>query len=693
MTERIALHGRDTSVVIEAGTTGGPLWRYWGPLLGGDPACGPDLRSQAFARGFALDEPLRLPVFPGFGLGWFAQPALEAHRGGTGFAFDGAEVSVRRPDNAVVLAFTDAVAEIAVEVTLTLDRFNDVLTVTTSLTNHGATPLDVQWLASAALPLPAQVEQIRYHAGRHANEFEPQVDRLGKATWLRENRRGITSHDCFPGAVAVTTGTSEHSGLAYSAQLAWSGNHRQTIDWLDDGRRQWQFGIAFAPGELCLEPGETIESPPVLATCSSSGWQGAARNFHAVLRDQVNWPGGAMKPRPVHLNTWEGYYFDHNEPALIALADRAAALGIERFVLDDGWFHRRDDDTSSLGDWWPDVRKYPRGLRPLADHVVGLGMEFGLWIEPEMVNPDSELYRKHPEWALQLAGRPHQTSRNQLVLDLTNPAVGDYLFETIGRTIGDLPLSYLKWDHNRDLVAAGDAAGQAAYRRQVLAFYSLLERFRTAFPSVEIESCAGGGGRIDAGVLTRVHRFWPSDCLDALSRLSIQRGFLQFFPPELMGSHVGTVPVHTTGRSQPLDFRAAVACQGHFGVELDLAALNAAETARLGQWIEFYKHWRRILHQSVWTGVLPDGLAWHAAGTPDEWVLFVYRLEPTTQRFMPELPLPFAQPGARYAITRIGPDHAGTEAVECDGSWLRHAGLPVPPMRAECAAIFHGIKI
>lgn len=690
MTRPIALHGKQTSLLIESDGTNAPLWLYWGPRLAGALESGPDLAAQPWARGFTLDQPLRFPLFAGYGMGWFGRSAIEAHRDGRDFAFAPDRVDLAQDAHALTIVLDDSIAQIGLRLVLALDPHTDVLSFRSTVTNRANRPLQVQWLASAVLPLPPQADRVRYYAGRHASEFEEQEDRLGKATWLRENRHGITSHDCFPGAVVATPATTESGGLTFAAQLAWSGNHCQAIEWLDDGRRQWQLGVALSPGELQLAPGASHEAPEVLATCSLRGWQGTARNFHQALRQRVTWPGGAMKPRPVHLNTWEGCYFDHDEASLIELADRAAALGIERFVLDDGWFHRRDDDTSSLGDWWPDERKYPRGLRPLADHVVARGMEFGLWIEPEMVNPDSDLFRAHPDWALQLAGRPQQLSRNQLVLDLTNPAVGDYLFDTIGRAIADLPLSYLKWDHNRDLVAAGDASGRPAYRRQVLAFYALLERFRAAFPGVEIESCAGGGGRIDAGVLSRVHRFWASDCIDAQSRLSIQRGFLQFFPPELMGSHVGAQMAHTTGRSQPLDFRAAVACQGHFGVELDIGKLDQDDTGRLRDWIAFYKDWRHLLHGDVWNGSLPDGQVWHGAGSADEWLLFVYRTAPTTQRYMPDLPLRFVDEAADYAVTRIGPGRGKADPTRIAGTWLHHAGLPTPPMKAERVAIFHG---
>ncbi|MBK7687277.1 MAG: alpha-galactosidase [Rhodocyclaceae bacterium] len=323
-----------------------------------------------------------------------------------------------------------------------------------------------------------------------------------------------------------------------------------------------------------------------------------------------------MKPRLVHLNTWEAVYFDQDEDSLKALATSAAELGVERFVLDDGWFKGRDHDRAGLGDWWPDPRKFPDGLLPLAMHVEACGMSFGLWVEPEMVNPDSDLYRAHPDWALALEGRAQLTGRNQLVLDLSRPDVSDYLFERLHGLLSQLPIKYLKWDMNRDLATAGSNE-RAAYREQVLALYRLLARIRLAHPSLEIESCASGGGRIDFGILAHTHRVWTSDCNDALSRVAIQRGALQWLPPEILGAHIGSVPSHTTGRSQSLAFRAAVALGAHFGLELDVRKLTTQERASLSQWIALYQRLRAELHQStVWQGDTGDGIVWQAVDLP-----------------------------------------------------------------------------
>lgn len=701
----LTLRGSRSSISLEVVPGGLPLWRHWGGDLGVAPAAGPSLLALRPLPSFTLDAHWPLTLFPTFGLGWFAQSALLAHRDGRDAAqgFTHCEVQWLEPGRSLRIEARDDVAAVGVLLQLTLDA-NDVLSIDTTLHNHGAEPLSLQWLAAATLPLPATACRVRHYSGRHNHEFTECEDRLGRGQWRRENRRGLTSHDALPLAVVGTEGTTQHAGACWGAQLAWSGNSTQTLEWLDDGRYQWQLGEWLAPGELTLAPGGSLAAPTVLATWSDAGFDGVAANFHAAARQRLQWPGGRMSPRPVHLNTWEGFYFDHDETALRELADVAAQVGIERFVLDDGWFHRRDDDRRALGDWWPDARKYPQGLAPLAQYVIDRGMQFGLWVEPEMVNPDSELFRAHPDWALQLAGRALLTARNQLVLDLSRSDVRDYLFERLDGLLRDLPIAYLKWDHNRDLAPAGNAQGRISHHAQVQGAYALFARLREAHPDVEIESCAGGGGRIDTGILPWVHRFWTSDCIDAVYRVGAQRGFLQFLPPEVMGAHIGASPAHSTGRSQTLDFRAAVALTGHLGVELDVRKMDAAQRSRLAQWLALYKSMRHLQGRGCWRGEAGDSVNWTAIGDGNEALLCLYRLQPTTWRYPPLVTLPFLEADAQYRLQRIDPPpvdvhgHGNTAQpvhaapwdapLQVDGRWLREAGLVSPALHAECAALF-----
>ena len=708
--EFIVLHSRASSVVLETHADEAPIWRYWGPRLSDGATPRLPLRDTRPLPSFMLEFDQPLTLVPSFGVGWFGQSALLAHRDGQQFAqaFNRCEVEWLVPAHAVTLHLTDTTAALRVDVTLKLDEASDVLIVTSALTNLGATTLDVQWLAAGTLPLPGRADSVRSYAGQHVHEFMLQTDRLSRSRWQRENRRGRTSHDCFPGAVVTTPGATDDQGLVFGAHLAWSGNHQQTIEWLHDAQYQWQMGEWLAPGEGRLAAGKTLRTPELIASLSTQGFNGLAANFHTELRSRLNWPGGRMRPRPVHLNTWEAFYMDVQPTKVMALADAAAAVGIERFVLDDGWFPGRNHDRAGLGDWWVDPAKFPEGLAPLVKHVNQLGMEFGLWFEPEMINPDSDLFRAHPDWALQLDGRPMLTSRQQLVLDIARPEASDYLFGKIDALLRELPIRYIKWDHNRDLTTTGLPDGRAGYRAQVHAVYALMARLREAHPEVEIESCSGGGGRIDFAVLRHTHRVWTSDCIDALSRVDIQRGYLQFFPPEIMGAHVGTAPSHTTGRTQTMAFRAAVALPGHLGVELDVRHLDDAARDELKAWIALYKRWRdRLHHGRVWQGALNDGVVWQAHGddTADEVLLLVYRTVPSSHRYAPALPLTMLDPNARYRVEEVVPAVAGEHrtvhstapifnamregGVELDGAWLAQVGLPLPRAMAETCFFVH----
>lgn len=705
----ITLHGTHSSVVLEARPNEAPLWRYWGPRL--PDHCVPlaPLRDGRAIPPSSMEFDQPLTVAPTFGVGWYMQSALLAHRAGQQFAqqFTACSIDAVETGQRIAIVLSDSVARLRLVLHVALDA-NDVLQLRSELFNDGTDALDVQWLAAGTLPLPGDAHTVRSYTGQWANEFQLQEDSLSRSVWQRENRRGRTSHDSFPGAVVTTPGATQHSGTIYGAQLAWSGNHRQAIEWLHDGQYQWQMGEWLAPGEVRLAAGESLATPTLIASCSTQGLNGLAANFHATVRSRLPWPGGRMRPRPVHLNTWEAVYFDHRTDDIRALAAAAASVGVERFVLDDGWFQGRHSDQAALGDWWPDAGKYPHGLQPLAQYVNELGMEFGLWVEPEMVSPDSQLFRAHPDWALQLEGRPLLTMRNQLVLDVARPEVADYLFTKLDTLLQNVPIAYLKWDMNRDLTTAGNALGRPAYSSFVHALYALWDRVRAAHPQLEIESCASGGARQDLGALAHTHRVWTSDCNDALSRVAIQRGALQFLPPEILGAHIGPAPAHTTGRSQSLNFRAGVAISGHLGIEADVRHLSDTERIALSHWVGLYKQLRNRLHTGqVWLGEAGDGVLWQAHGDANasEVLLLVYRTAPTSHRNTPPLRLPMLRPATHYTIERLDPTPpdwtssplndaalaAGAQQAlppTAHGAWLAAVGLPLPRMNAESALIY-----
>ncbi len=428
-------------------------------------------------------------------------------------------------------------------------------------------PVRLHWMAAPVLPAPQEGAMLDVH-GKWTREFH-----LNHVDWtpgirLREARTGRSGHEHPPYVVFTGKGATNATGTVWALHYAWSGGHRMVAEELPDGRRQVQLGHAWGAE---TQPGQYFETAEMLALWSGAGLNGIAATFQHDLRDRViTWPDPA-RPRPVHYNCWEAIYFDHNLADLTAIADRAAAMGAERFVLDDGWFGRRDDDTTSLGDWTVDRRKWPDGLHPLISHVHELGMTFGLWFEPEMVNPDSDLMRAHPDWRLgpsdQIAGR------NQMVLDLSRAEVREHLFNAVSGILAEYPIDYVKWDHNR-LLPVVDAA-------QTRGAYELFAALRKAHPAVEFESCASGGGRIDAGFLAHTQRVWLSDSIDGIERLRMQHEAALFLPAAVTGSHVGARRSHTAGRVLPMSFRAWVAAQRHFGFEMDLRLLSEDEAATL----------------------------------------------------------------------------------------------------------------
>ncbi|MCJ8510161.1 alpha-galactosidase [Rhizobium lemnae] len=522
-------------------------------------------------------------LLPTGGMGYFGWPAISGHRQGRDFIAQFGNWVVDETGQTTILTGRDDVAKLALTISLSAYP-SGIIAISTTLTNLGNDAYQLNRCMAGTFPVAWPDVDVATFTGMWGREFQIRREPLGTGIWSQESRRGRTSHDRFP--MLYLEGNGQRFGVA----LGWSGGHQIVIDRTDDGQRLVHLGELFEAGEVILKPGESYHSPWAYAGPDPEA-------FHAFVRwELLNWPEGKMQPRPVTLNTWEGNYFDHHLQSLKDQATAAAQIGIERFVLDDGWFGKRDDDTTSLGDWDIDPRKYPEGLKPLVDHVTGLGMQFGIWFEPEMVNPVSRLFEAHPDWALQVEGRPHLLSRNQLVLDLTRHEVTEYLFEKIDAVLSNHAVSYIKWDMNRDLTHAGGRDGRAAISAQTRAVYALMDRIRQAHPDVEIESCASGGGRIDYGVLARTHRVWTSDCTDALERLEIQRGASLFIPPEILGSHISASPNHQTGRRHSLSFRALVAMAYHLGVELNPLELSEEEKFELSVYISEYKRLRDLLH-------------------------------------------------------------------------------------------------
>ncbi|MGI9436230.1 MAG: alpha-galactosidase [Geminicoccaceae bacterium] len=599
------LDGSETTMVF-AWTEGVPALIYHG-------ACLPDAADlNALSASFipplpkaALDVSEPISLHPEAGRGFSGHPALIGHRPDDpkGWAGRFGGTLIEAVEHGVRFEVRDHPRGLILELDCRLDPKTDVATLRTILKNQGSTTFVVDWLAAPVLaPDQCYAEQLSFH-GRWCAEFDLVRSPIPMGTVLRENRTGRTSHEYFPGTILLADETSEDAGPCLGAHLGWSGNHRMVLERMTSGDVQLQAGVLFLGQEGAIEPGGMLSTPPLYVARSDRGLNAHSQKFHEHVRRRILRFPEPEKPRPVTVNTWEAIYFDHRRDKLTALVDAAADVGAERFVLDDGWFKGRNDDTTSLGDWYPDPKKYPDGLGPLVDYVHGKQMAFGLWVEPEMVNPCSDLYRAHPEWALGMAGYPMITGRGQLVLDIARPEVSRFLFERIATLVEAHRIDYLKWDMNRNLVLPGGVEGEAVAADQVEALYALIDRLCAHFPSLEIESCASGGARVDYGILARTHRFWPSDSNDAIERMRIQTGFSYFFPPEVIGTHIGPTWSHTSGRGLPLGLRTLVAGFGHMGIEADVTTMSPEERAAIREAIKRHKADRKIWHRGTFSRI------------------------------------------------------------------------------------------
>jgi len=590
----VHLRNGGTSVIVDVAAPSLPVIVHWGADLGDLETADLDaivLASLPQRVSGGLDEPARLSLLPQESAGWQGTPGLTGSRTGRSFSPLLRTTEVSYTSTTLSALASDPDARLTLRADLVVDAAG-VLSQNLTVTNTGDDDYDLVDL-TVTVPVPATATEILDTTGRHLRERTPQRHGFTIGRHQRDSRKGRPGADATLLLAAGTPGFGFETGLVHAVHLAWSGNYRLAAEKLVTGSSFLQAGELLAPGEIRLAPGASYTTPDVIASWGDGLTELSAR-IHTRLRARATHP---TTPRPVTLNTWEAVYFDHDLGRLTALADAAARVGVERYVLDDGWFHGRRDDTAGLGDWWVDSDVWPDGLAPLVDTVTGLGMQFGLWVEPEMVNPDSDLARAHPDWMLQAAGRLPVEGRQQQVLDLSHPGAYAYLLDRLDALLVEYPIGYLKWDHNRDLIDAGSTlTGTAAVHDNVTALYTLLDELKARHPGLEIESCASGGARVDLGILDHTDRIWTSDCIDPIERLTIQKYTGLLVPYELMGAHISGPVSHSTGRRHELSLRAGVALLGHLGIEWDIAALSDAEYTELAGWIALYKANRDLLH-------------------------------------------------------------------------------------------------
>ncbi|AHY07486.1 Alpha-galactosidase [Serratia plymuthica] len=680
---------------------------YWGPkLVRFSPEDVASLQ-RPVANG-KLDVDLPLTFAMEYGRGQFGSPGIEGHRDGYHAAPVFTTTKVDINPGAVTVTSEDELAALQLISELRLDPQTGVLQMRHTLKNLHHRPWQLHRLA-VTLPVPEHaVEAMAFH-GRWLREFQPHRVRLEHGGFIQESRRGRSSHEYFPAFVVGEAGFSEQRGAVWGVHLGWSGNHRLRADVKTDGRRVVQAEALYLPGEISLGEGESCSTPWVYAAFSQAGLNGMSQAYHAFLRQSLI-RFSTKQTRPVHLNTWEGIYFDHDPAYIMQMASKAAEIGVERFIIDDGWFRGRNHDQAGLGDWYLDEQKYPEGLMPIIEHVKSLGMSFGIWVEPEMINPDSDLFRLHPDWVLQLPGYQQPTGRYQYVLDLNHPDVFDYLLARLSWLLSEHPVEYIKWDMNRELVQPGHQ-GKLAADAQTHQFYRLLDELNRRFPHVEIESCASGGGRIDYGVLERTQRFWVSDNNDALERQAIQRGMSYFFPPEVMGQHIGHRRCHATQRQHTIGFRGLTALFGHMGIELDPVQSDEDELQGYRHYIQLHKALRPLLHGgTTWRVDMPDDTIQIGGVVSQDQTCAVFmmaQLQMLNYSLAGKVRFPGLLPEAQYEVSLLDSPEIKTvregggamrelpswlrQPMVVSGDWLMQAGLALPVLAPESALLI-GLK-
>jgi alpha-galactosidase len=595
------------SLILAHPAAGLPSVLHWGADLGelgeAELADFDRATSRQTAPG-TLDAAWRLPLVPQDADGWSGRPGLLVTREGAP-VFPRWTTEVEHEGGAELrLTATDAASGLVLRTTIAIGEGGLVL-LGHELDNTGDGSLDVAWL-EATLPVPKAADHLTQFAGRWTREKSPLTAPMPRGTTVRESRRGRGGHDGPWVTLASEGAPRNRGGDVWAVHLGWSADVRHRVDRVNEHVTALGAGELVRPGEIRLAPGGTYRTPTAYFAWSATGLDGIGERFHTWMRSRPQHPA---TPRPLVLNTWEAVYFDHDGARLEALARKAAAVGVERFVLDDGWFPARRDDKAGLGDWTVDRSVWPDGLGPLADLVHSLGMQFGLWFEPEMVNLDSDLARAHPEWLLanpaSVPSPEGLSFRTQYVLDLANPEAFEHVRSQMSALVKELGIDFIKWDHNRDLVEPLHD-GAPGTHGQTLAAYRLISRLKADHPGLEIESCSSGGARTDLGILEHTDRVWASDSNDPVERQEIQRWTELVLPPELIGAHVGPSPAHSTDRITPLSYRIATSLQGSAGFEWDLLACDEEETERITAFAALYKELRHLLHTG--TVVRPDAL-------------------------------------------------------------------------------------
>ncbi len=656
-------------------------------------------RAGVEMEGFTVQELAldRLPQeYPSFGLGDMREGALTVVAPDGSRAVDlrlaKAEVLDAKPaleglpatrgEGCAAVRFTLRDAHTGLEAHLDYAIYDDCPAVVRSarLVNRGDAPLTVTRAMSLCLDLPDADWDLITLSGSWARERAIYRRALLPGFQGVSTQRGASSLQTSPFMALARRVADEASGEVIGLSLIYSGNFVARAEGVHNGGARLLMGVNDADFTWALAPGEAFQTPEAAMVYSGEGIGGMSRGFHALWEKHLLPKKWMNAPRPVLLNSWEAAYFDFDEDKLVSIAEAAAKAGVSLFVMDDGWFGHRDDDTTSLGDWKCDARKLPHGLHSLGERVRALGLQFGIWMEPEMISPDSDLFRAHPDWCLHIPGREGITARHQLTLDLSRADVQQFVYDSVANTLRDSGAAYLKWDMNRNFSNIGSAAlpperqGEVPHR-YILGLYAVLDRLVKDFPDVLFEGCASGGGRFDAGMLYYVPQFWCSDDTDALCRCEIQYGTTLVFPPSTMGCHVSAVPNHQTARVTPLEARFAVALGGCFGYELDPRKLTDEEREALRGQTAFAERTQALrLYGAFYRLASPfegNETAWMSVSPDKAEAIFTLVRARAVPNAMPSITrLRGLDPDRRYEIVETGEVYGGDE--------LMNVGLSCP---------------
>jgi alpha-galactosidase len=666
---------------------------YWGPRIDRAEDI-PAAHSLPERAAFDLPSTTTPQEYAAWGAGLYTEPDLKATfaNGNRDVVLEYVDQHQTHDANSQTLDITmrDIKLPLVVHLFYRVYTGQSVLERWTTIENQTKEDVVLEDAASATWSLP-NLENRNYRAhwltGRWAGEWQLQSASLDVGSQVIESRRGSTGSQANPwfaieGPDAAPYATDEEHGPVYFGELGWSGSWRITMEQssfhqvrITGGYNPFDFGYRLAPGE-------SLTTPPFDGGFTGGGMGEASRILHR-FQQGVILPGAPHpKLRPVLYNSWEATEFNVSESGQLALAEKAATLGVERFVIDDGWFGQRKNDHAGLGDWYVNKEKFPNGLKPVIDRVHQLGMDFGIWVEPEMVNPDSDLYRKHPEWAMNFPGRPHTEGRNQLLLNLARPDVMEYTYHWLDELVSNNDIDFLKWDYNRNWSEPGwDAVPVADQKKIYVAYvhnlYAILDRLRAKHPKLEIESCSGGGSRVDLGIMRRTEEVWPSDNTDALDRLSLQDGFTHAYTPGVMMAWVTDAP----NRKTPLKFRFLVAMEGSLGIGANLNNFTPEDMATAKDLVAFYKTIRPTVQQGLQYRLIAPS----RPGAPSERAATEYVSTDGTQAVVfaylhsqnfgdpyPLVRLAGLDPKATYRLHPLDPKQLRAQKEASGSYWMSH---------------------